>query len=171
MTWNDWLAAVCVILASLAGVGLTLFSLPGTWLALLGSLLVWWWRPDMFSGWTFLTVFGLCVLAEAVEFFASAAGSAKAGGSGRGQLGAIVGAIAGAILGTPIFPVVGTIVGGIVGAAGGAALAERYWAKRTWQETAKSAQGAAVGKLAALILKGSFAVAIAAILIIAAFRP
>ncbi len=166
----DHLAAIIVILTSLVGIVLTLLTLPGTWFMLVAAMLVWWWRPDMYEPWTIGVAGVLALLGEALEFVSSAAGSAKAGGSRRGAVGSIAGAIAGAILGTPFLPPIGTIAGGVLGAGAGAVLAERLWAKRTWAEAARSGQGAAVGRLAATILKTGVAVGIGVVLVVGAYN-
>src|SRR5882724_8420150 len=95
------LAAVIVILASVVGVGLTLLTLPGTWLAVLIAAAVALCRPELISWWTVGAAAALDVIAEVVELVASAAGAAKGGASRAGAIGAITGSLVGAIVGTP----------------------------------------------------------------------
>lgn len=155
------LAAILVFFFSLAGIALTVLSLPGTWLAVLAAALCKLWQPDLFSWWIIAAAGALAFLAEVVEFAASAVGTAKAGGSKRGGVGSVVGGLAGAIFGAPFFFGLGAIPGAVLGAFVGALLAERAWAKRSWAEASRSGQGAAIGRFVATILRVSFAGAIA----------
>ncbi len=152
-------AAVVVIVASILGVGLTLITLPGTWFMLLVALVCKVWQDDLLS-WTVLGIaLGLAVLGEVLEFLSSAAGAKSAGGSKSGALGSVVGALVGALAGTVVLPIpiVGTIIGAVAGAGLGAAFAERGIAKRTWSESYKSGQGAAIGRAASIVIKGAIA--------------
>ena len=158
------LAAMLVFVCSIIGIALTVVSLPGTWLAVLVAVGCKFWQPDLMSWWVVGAAGGLALLAEVVEFSASAVGTARAGGTKTGGVGSLVGGIAGAIFGAPFFFGLGAIPGAVIGAGIGALVAERGLAKRTWAQASKSGQGAAVGRLVATILKVAFAVAIAALL-------
>ncbi|MEM7754019.1 MAG: DUF456 domain-containing protein [Planctomycetota bacterium] len=164
-------AAIVVTLASLLGVALTLVTLPGIWImvfvALACELLV----ADLFSWPLIVSVLVLAGLAELAEFLASAAGSKNAGGTGSGMVGSIVGGIGGMIGGQILIPIpiVGAVVGGIAGAGLGAMLAERGHAKRSWGESYRSGQGAAVGRAVSIVIKGAFSVAVAASLVTGAW--
>ncbi|MEQ8769193.1 MAG: DUF456 domain-containing protein [Phycisphaerales bacterium] len=153
-------AAVIVIVASILGVGLTLITLPGTWAMLLVALVCKAWQPDLLSWWVLGIAAALALLAEAVEFFASAAGSRKAGGSRSGAVGSILGALGGAIAGTILLaflPIIGTVIGAVAGAGLGASLAERGVAQRTWGESYRSGRGAAIGRAWSIVIKGAIA--------------
>ena len=154
-----WAAVSVLVVVSVLAVGLTLISLPGTWLLLLVAVLCWWLVPGLDNWWWLAGAGALALLGEAVEFFASVAG-AKVGGSGKhGAWGAFIGGLVGAILGTmaiPI-PVLGTIIGGVVGAGVLATLFEREGGKKTWRDSSKAGTGAAVGKLASTVLKSAVA--------------
>lgn len=168
------LAAILVCIFSLLGIALTLLCLPGIWLSILVAGLVQWWHlaqheTEMFSWWTLGTCVGLGIAAEAIEFFASAAGAAKAGGTRRGAIGSIIGGIVGAIGGSLFLPPLGTILGAAAGAGVGALLLERASGRKTWTECTKIGAGAAAGRFVATICKASIAVVIAAILSVAAF--
>ena len=63
------------VIVALAGIVLTLLTLPGTWLMLLVALLCQLWRPEQFSWWTLGLALLLAVIAEIIEFFASAVGA------------------------------------------------------------------------------------------------
>ncbi|MCH7791577.1 MAG: DUF456 domain-containing protein [Planctomycetes bacterium] len=157
-----------MVLASWLGVVLTLASLPGIWFMLLVAALCKWWQPDLLSWETLGAVALLAVVAEIAEFFSSAVGAAKTGGSRSAAWAAVVGAIIGAIAGTPFMPVVGTIAGAVIGAGLAATIVELGIHKKPWRESLKVGGGAAAGRLVAVVIKGVLALACATILTIAA---
>lgn len=157
-----------MLVAALVGLALVIVGLPGTWLMLVCALLLQWWRPETFSWWTIGVVAALTIIAEVIDIAASAVGAGSAGGTRRSFAGAIVGGLIGAVVGTPIAPIVGTILGGVVGAGIGAALTDRTAPLRTWRESARVGQGAAVGRLISVVVKMAIGGLIAAILIVAA---
>ncbi|KAA0214919.1 MAG: DUF456 domain-containing protein [Leptolyngbya sp. PLA3] len=165
-----YVAATIVTLMAFLGVGLTLLTLPGIWVAIGTAVLVdLLWYPEMISLRVLIAALVLGVLAELSELLASAAGSAKAGGTRHGAIWSIVGAIVGAIAGTPFVPILGTVVGGVIGAGIGALLGEVVFAKKTWGEAARIGQGAAVGRLLSTVIKTGFAAGIAVLLSVAAW--
>ncbi len=168
MEWSEVAALVVVILTALLGVILTLCTLPGTWLMVLASLLMLLWQPGMFKWYTIAGLAVLAIVAEVFELLSGAVGAKKFGGSRNAAWGAIGGGILGAILGTFLLPipVVGTIVGAVAGAGGGAMIIERHMNSKSWNDAAKIGTGAAVGRLAAVIIKGSIAAIMAFILIV-----
>ncbi len=166
MEWSEVAALVVVILTALLGVILTLCTLPGTWLMVLASLLMLLWQPGMFKWYTIAGLAVLAIAAEVFELLSGAVGAKKFGGSRNTAWGAIGGGILGAILGTVLFPIVGTIVGAVAGAGGGAMIVERHMNSKSWNDAAKIGTGAAVGRLAAVIIKGSIAAVMAIILIV-----
>lgn len=168
------LAASIVTLSALAGVALTVLTLPGIWFAILVAGLAQWWHMArygevMFSWYTL----GACVLlglvAEAIELFASAAGSTRAGGGRRGAIGSVIGGFAGAIGGSLVMPLLGTILGAAIGAGLGALLLEQAAGTKTWTQSAKIGAGAAAGRFVATLFKAGFAGLIAIVLSVAAF--
>jgi uncharacterized protein YqgC (DUF456 family) len=167
MSELDWLqgaAAGVVVMTSLAGIVLTMLTLPGTWVALAGAASVKFWRPELVPWWVLVTALALAVLAEAVEFFASAAGAAKGGAGKQGMMGAMIGSLVGAVAGAvvPPFPL-GVILGAVLGAAAGTLVAERH-ADATWIRAGKAATGAALGRFVATVVKTGLAVVIAGLL-------
>ncbi len=169
-------AAVIVMFASLAGVGLNIVALPGIWFSIGVSMLCWWWQPELFSPWTIGAVVALGVLAELCEFFAGAVGARAAGGRRLAALAAIGGGIAGAIIGTGVVPVLGTLVGGACGAglaAGlvGAAPAQGESDEQPRPTRVRIGRGAATGWLLAVLLKTGFSALIGVVLTVAAFVP
>ncbi|MEZ6317271.1 MAG: DUF456 domain-containing protein [Phycisphaerales bacterium] len=120
------------------------------------------WQPDLLSWWTLGIGAGLAHWARRSEFFGSAAGSKRHGGTRAGAWGSVAGALIGAILGTFFLP--GPTGGGGGGAGRGAGVAERGIAKRTWGESWKSGHGAAVGRLASVVVKGVLSALVAILL-------
>jgi uncharacterized protein YqgC (DUF456 family) len=165
--WEPWLAGGVVALSVLVGWVLAALTLPGVWVMLLSATLVnWLWTPGVYSWWTLGVCAAVALLGEVMEVVASGFGSRRFGGSRTGALGSVIGGVIGALVGTfaiPI-PLVGTVVGSVLGAAAGAAAAERWVKGRPWGESHKSAAGAAVGRLAATVIKLGVAVAIGVVL-------
>lgn len=161
-----YVAGIMVVLFGMAGIGLTILTLPGTWLAVIVAALCTWWQPDLMSWWVVAAAGALALLAEVVEFAASAVGTAKAGGTKHGGIGSLIGGIAGAIFGAPFFFGLGAIPGAVIGAFIGAVIGEKGIGKRSWADSTKSGKGAAVGRLVATLLKVMFAGAIALLLTI-----
>jgi uncharacterized protein YqgC (DUF456 family) len=164
-----WFAVISLFVAGLLGLALSLLTLPGIWLPVVVALIFQFAVPGMFPWWVIGVAAGLGVLAELLEFVASAAGSTKAGGTKRAAAGAILGTIAGAILGSAVlfFPI-GTIVGAVAGAGVGASLMDRSRADRSWSQSANVGAGAAAARGVAIVLKGIFGALIALVLIVGA---
>lgn len=168
-----YVAAAIVTLCSFIGVGLTFVMLPGIWFMIAVALLCQIWIPGMFSPWTLISVVVIGILAEAAEFFASAGGAAKAGGSKAGMVGSIVGSIIGLIVGQILIPIpiIGALIGAVLGAGIGTITSERGIAQRTWSDSYRSGKGAAVGRLLSTVIKTGFACVVAMILVVGAFVP
>lgn len=162
-----WIAAAIVAVACLAGIFLTVVTLPGAWVAIAVTLLVWWWQPSLFEWYTFAIAVIFAGLGEVVEFLAGALGAAKAGASKKGMIGATIGTIVGAIAGIPFGAIFGSIIGGVLGAALGAFIGEFGFASRHWKEAGKASAGAAIGRVLATIGKTFFAGAVALTLCLA----
>lgn len=177
MTWSVWepwvvagVMAVCVVV----GWGVAILTLPGVWLMLLAASLVnWLWTPGVYSWWTIGVCAGVALIGELLEVIASAIGAKKFGGTKTGGVGSVIGGLAGGLIGTFVIPVpiVGTIVGSVVGAGLGAMAAERGIKGRTWEESNKSAAGAAVGRLAATVIKLVVAGGVGVALLLGLFTP
>ncbi len=166
---ESWIPVSIILLSAWLGVVLTLITLPGTWLALLGGIAVCWWKPELLSPWTVVAVGVLAIIAEVLEFLASALGATRGGSTRKGAMGALVGSIIGAIAGAPFLLPLGSILGGVVGAGVGALIVERGVAGRTWRQSAAAGHGAATGRLVATIAKGAIALVMAIILTLAVF--
>jgi uncharacterized protein YqgC (DUF456 family) len=165
---------VCLSVLNVVGVGLTALLLPGIWVMLLGAGLAQWWHmaqygTEMYSWWTLGVCAAVAVIAEVIELVASGLGASKFGGTKTGALWSVVGAILGAMIGSIVLVLVGTIIGAAVGAFAGALLGERLFKKRSWAEASKSGAGAAIGRLAATLVKVGLAVVVGAVLSVGAF--
>lgn len=162
-----WVALSILLICCGVGVLLTFVTLPGIWLMLGVATLCWAFDTDLFSPWVFISAVVLAVLAEVVEFFASAAGSARAGGSKSGAVGSIVGSLIGLVAGQILLPIpiIGAVIGAVIGAGLGATLLERGHAKREWRDSWRSGRGAATGRAVSIVVKGGFAIAVAALLL------
>jgi len=136
---------VCVVLV--------LLQLPGSWLMLLATALAAWLGDWQTIGmWTIGALSALAIGGEGLELLAGTAGAAKAGGSKRAAILAVVGAMVGAILGIFGPPIIGSVIGACVGAAAGSMAGDR-WAGRSWRQAAETGKGAAKGRLLGTIAK------------------
>lgn len=156
------LAGVILLLIAIVGFVLTIATLPGTWFILGAGLLTHWLcgEPPLLNMWNLIICASLALLAEIAEFALSAAGAAKSGGGKSGAIGSIIGGLVGAIVGTMIVPILGTIVGGVIGAGLGALVFERGIAQRSWKDSARIGQGAAVGRAVSIVMKAAVAAGI-----------
>lgn len=160
---------------------LVVLGLPGTWLMVLSTLLVAWWRWGVETAGTGRPMFGvpvlvaICALAlvgEAVELLAGVFGSKAAGGSRRGALGALCGAVVGGVLGTFVIPI--PVLGSLLGTCGGAAIGAwglEFSGGRSSRASLKAGLGAGVGRLVGTLAKLAAGVAIWVTVTIAAFWP
>jgi uncharacterized protein YqgC (DUF456 family) len=149
--------AALLVLVVIAAWSLNLFGLPGNWLIVLAALIYVALTPEegrAAMSWPVVAaLLGLALLGELIEFFASALGVARLGGSRRGAvltlLGSIMGAITGAVIGVPI-PVVGQIIAalffGSLGALIGAMFGEQ-WAGRELGHSWRIGKAAFWGRL------------------------
>lgn len=173
MTLWEYVAATLIILSGVLGVVITALTLPGLWLTIAVAALCKLWHPEQIAWTSLIIAISLGVLAELIEFFASALGAAKVGGSRRGAIGATVGGLIGALVGAVLPPpIIACIIGASVGAGLGAFLAERTHKPenvQTYKHSAKVGAGAAVGRLVATVAKVILATIIAIILAFDAF--
>ena len=166
------LAIIIALTSAWLGALLTLVLLPGMWFMALGVLIAQLIAPEpLMSWWTIGAIVGLAAVGEIAEFASSAAGAKQFGASKAGMTGAVVGSLVGALLGTVLIPIpiAGTLVGAVLGAGLAAAGAERGVAGRNWRESSTSATGAALGRVAAVAIKGGLAVVQALVVTVAAF--
>jgi uncharacterized protein YqgC (DUF456 family) len=151
------LGALLLVIALAICWCLTLVGLPGNWLmvasaAIYALLLPPSWRTDI-GWWTVALLAVLAVLGEVIEFAAGAWGAARAGGSKRAAvlalLGSIAGGLVGVVVGLPI-PVVGPLIAAVLFAACGAtagAVVGETWKGRGLDEGLQVGKSAFWGRL------------------------
>lgn len=169
LPWDYIITASAVSLLSIGGIVLTLLTLPGMWIAIAAGVVANFVVPGMFSWWTIGACVALAGVAELLELLASAFGAAKGGASKKGAIAAVIGALIGAIAGSFFIPPIGTVVGAASGAGIGAIWAEIALNQRDFTTAAKAGAGAAIGRLIAMLLKTTFACAVAGVLVTAAW--
>ncbi len=136
--------------------GLVLLGLPGTWLMILTTAALSWWKPELelASNWTLAAMTVVALIAEVIEFASSAVGAKRAGASRWAAAGAMLGAFAGAIAGTLLIPIpiVGSVVGVCLGAFCGACAVEVLRGEPI-DQSVSSGQGAALGRFVGVLAK------------------
>jgi len=122
MDWTIlwWLAAGLLVMAGLAGTVVP--ALPGVPLVLAGLLVGAWIGHFQAVGWATLGVLALLtIVAQALDFLASAFGAQRAGAGPRAFWGATIGAIVGIFFGIPgmvLGPFAGAVLGEISAGSG-----------------------------------------------------
>jgi uncharacterized protein YqgC (DUF456 family) len=144
----------------LAGLALTLMTLPGLWLMVASAAGYAVLTRFQFIGWKTLAVLLVWAgIAEVVELTSSGAGAKKAGGGRAGLWGALIGGIIGGIwLSIIPIPILSTLVGVCLGTFLGAAIGELA-AGRQVGRSAWIGLGAAKGRLVGTFIKFGFGVA------------
>lgn len=136
---------------------LTILGLPGNWLMVVVTAIYAWLTPADSSaalGWkTIVALLILAALGELLELLAGALGTARAGGSRRGAvlalLGSLLGGFFGLLVGVPL-PLIGSLVGAVLFAGLGAlagALVGESWTGRDLAASWRIAKRAFVGRL------------------------
>jgi uncharacterized protein YqgC (DUF456 family) len=143
-------------------------GLPGTWVMIAAAMGYGYLAGEGIGFPTLLLAFGLAIVGEVIEFTLAARYTRKYGGSRRAGWGAIVGGIIGAIVGVPV-PIVGSVIGAFAGAFLGALVAERTRGGTTGDAT-RVATGALIGRATAVAAKSAIGVAIAALILVSAWR-
>jgi uncharacterized protein len=152
---------------------LTLVGMPGNWLMVVATAIYAYFMPAAFGWKVVVIVAALAAFGEIIELLAGAMGAAKAGGSRRGALmalvGSILGGIVGVFMGIPI-PLVGPILAAVLfgglGALVGAILGET-WAGRDLSTSWQVAKLAFWGRLAGTLGKMLVGATIVAVVVAA----
>ena len=166
---NDAVAIALLIGASIAGLLLIPFGLPGLWVIVLG-VVGYGWLTDFRSigmGVMILSI-ALAFLGEVIESWLGFRFARRYGGSSRAGWGALIGGLIGAIVGVPL-PVIGSVIGGFIGAFVGAALFE-YTRAQHYETAAKAGWGAVLGRAAAAAVKIGLGVVISVSALFQAIR-
>ena len=169
---------VALLMAGLGGgcLFLTLLTLPGNWaiLILVGAAQLWSLAGDgtpLYSSWTLLALFLLAILGAVCETAMGALGARAGGARGRGAWGAVLGSFAGALLGTVLLafiPLAGTLAGALIGAAVGAFIGEMTYGDRNTLSLVLPAAAAAAGRMAGVLVKLAFGMAIWVVAVVGA---
>lgn len=158
---------------------LTVVGVPGNWLMVAATAIYAWLVPQQAAasfGWGIvLAVALLAALGELLEAVAGALGVAKAGGSRRGAVLALLGSLAGGLLGMVVglpIPLVGQLVAAVlfagIGALLGAMLGER-WKGRDLDKSWAVGKGAFWGRLLGTLGKvvvGSIMIVVVAVALV-----
>ena len=162
-----WLIILCIALGvvMLAGLVITPLGMPGNWLilacAIVYGIATGWTK----FGWVFVVTLAIAaLLGEIIEFFSSAIGTQKFGGSKGGQIAAFIGTIVGLLVGSGILPIVGSLVGAFVGAFLGAFIYE-YWRLQDIRQAIRAGTGAFLGRTVAIVLKEIIGVVMAGMVV------
>lgn len=150
----ELLTGSIVILIMVLALALHLFSLPGNWV-IVGLMGLWrLTHPEAASMDTtfFITVGGLALLGELLEFAVQLMGGKRYGCTSRGNVGGIIGAIVGAIVGAPFLFGLGALFGALGGAYAGCLLLE-VGQGRSFDVARQAAKGAFFGKFLGLGIK------------------
>ncbi len=120
---------------------------------------------DNFSITFIITLLGIVIALEAIEFILISFTAKKYGSSKWGIFGAVVGGIIGAISGAFVTPVVGAIVGSVVGVFLGAFLMEIIVHRKDLKSGVLSGFGAFLGKIGGMSIKVIGAVTMASMIL------
>lgn len=142
---------IILALLSIAGVILTVLTLPGVWLVYLSVfILAVMDKFEIITPTILIVLFILSMLSTFIDNIVVALGAKKLGGSNWGMLGAILGGIVGLVI--------GNIVGMFLGPILGATLFELIFAHKDIKTSLKAGIGSFLGILFSLILKVSFTI-------------
>ena len=166
---DGFAAALLMLAASLGGLVLIPFGLPGLWVIVL-AIIGYGWLTDFqtMSAWFLIVVIVLALAGELIEAWIGFRFAQRYGGSRRAGWGALIGGLVGALVGVPL-PVVGSVIGGFVGAFLGAAVFE-YTRARHAEGAARAGWGAVLGRAAAVGIKMGLGVVIAVMGVVAVVR-
>jgi len=169
-------AIISLTLAAVAiGMVLAIFTMPGVWFMLGVAVLLEIIFADrsIFHPATLIALLAIAILGEIFELLASAVGASRAGGSRRTAALSVVGSLIGAIAGTFVIPIpiVGTIAGAAILAGLFAFGSEQLFEKRAMDHSMQVATGAAIGRLAATLVKVTVASVVGLALIFTAIYP
>ncbi len=154
------------VLLCAAGLFLSCLALSGTWLVVAAAA-VCALRSGGYGSWILVLVFALFAgLIEVLEFFASAWGVKRRGGSHLAGVAAVLGGIGGMLLGTFIpLPVVGSLIGMLIGSFGLTYLVEYRRLKKSSQAS-HIATGAVIARILIVFLKVGGSLGMSIVLIV-----
>jgi len=162
----DVVAIIMVALFSLAGIGLTAFRLPGTWLIVATALGHAWWFDWARPGTLVLgMLIGAAVIGELAELLFSVLTARRVGGSRQAAWGGLIGGFLGMFFLTFIpIPIVGSMIGAVLGCFTGAMIGELH-ARRHFGQGTRVGFFSAVGFVLGAATKLAVAMAMAGLLV------
>jgi uncharacterized protein YqgC (DUF456 family) len=142
---------IFLALLSIAGVILTVLTLPGIWLVYIAVfILAWMGSFEIITPLILVILFVLSVFSTIADNLVMAMGAKKLGGSNWGMLGAILGGIVGLM--------VGNIPGMFLGPIVGATLFELIFANKDFKSSFKAGIGSFFGLFLGIVLKVGFTI-------------
>lgn len=171
VTIGDVGMGLVLALACLAGVFMTMFRLPGTWLILLTAVGFGW-----YDGWQRITLTALIVLvvialvAEVLETTLSVVAVRRVGASRQAAWGGVIGGFLGILVFAVPVPLVGPILGALLGCFTGAMIGE-VLARRDLRLGTKAGLVSAIGFAFGAMLKTTAAIAMSGVVAWAAIFP
>ena len=165
-TVASWIGLFFFVAIMLIAIFSIVIGLPGCWIILLEAII--YAAITKFKGpigWRdLLILLAMAGAGELMEFLITAYGAQKYGASKKAIAGALVGGILGAILVNAVLPIIGALIGAFLGVYLGAFLLT-YLFDRDLAQARKSGIGAFMGRLGAVLIKGTMAVAMAAVIL------
>jgi len=162
----DVVAIIVVALCCLAGIGLTAFRLPGTWLVVATALGHAWWSDWARPGMLVLgMLIGAAVIGELAELLFSVLTARRVGGSRQAAWGGLIGGFLGMFFLTFIpIPIVGSMIGAVLGCFTGATIGEIH-ARREFGQGTRVGIFSALGFVLGTATKLAIAMAMAGLLV------
>lgn len=165
MEYATILVNVLCIVIIFIGVIMTMVGLPGNIIIVMIGLAYGYYDSFEHVNYNLLvTIVGVFVLSELIEFWAGLIGAKKEKASKRAVVAAFVGTVLGGIWGTAILPLIGSILGALLGAFVITAMAE-YTKTKNKEQAKRVAIGVLKGQIVGMIFKVAAAVGMAIALI------
>lgn len=151
---------VVFFLVLLVALAFTLVGLPGNWLMMLAiAVMGLATKGEILSLWQCISLVGILLLGELVEFLLPLLGAKKYKPSSWAYIASIVGALLGGIAGTAILPLIGGFIGSALGVFVLTYCVESFYA-RTDLEAKAIARSAMIGSLVGMTIKFSLAIGV-----------
>jgi len=161
---------ILVGLLCIAGVGMTLFRLPGTWLIVATALVHAWLMDFADIGIATLIVLALAALiGEVLEIAMSAVMARRSGASARAAWGGLIGGFLGMFLFTLPLPMIGTLAGAVIGCFVGALIGELSHRRQLAHGT-RVGIASAIGYVLGVMFKTAVAFFMATLIIVSLIR-